>query len=205
MLSASVALSRQLPVIDTTLVRDFVTDLSSATLARPAANLLKNLEDISGLNALPSRILIHGNFLGVWSLTQSVANFVSKREQPFSAEDYSKLFEDYWKDEEHRAELLRESRHEFDKLLSVFADIRDSLKSLRLASASALWTAFECLCSDVWVKCVNAYPNCLVPSIVATTTGRERDEMSGRQIDVGLLAHHGFDRRDCMGDIQDEV
>jgi hypothetical protein len=63
-----------------------------------------------------------------------------------------------------------------------------------------IWTAFECLASDLWVKSLNHSPQ-LAQRVISSISSSD-DEQSGiskRHIEVGLAAKYGFDLRRHLG------
>jgi hypothetical protein len=72
-------------------------------------------------------------------------------------------------------------------------------KLLSLAVSSA-WTAFECLATDTWVSVLNSRPRIMANrALAAKATGDGPDGLTGKQLEVGLIARRGFDLRSCMG------
>lgn len=65
-----------------------------------------------------------------------------------------------------------------------------------------IWTAFECLASDLWAASLNQAPN-LGQRILASLPNddAEKSGLSRRHIDVGLAARYGFDLRRSLGTV----
>lgn len=166
------------------------------------------MADVAGLLALPTRMLSLGNLHALVSLINSVVNWIGSK---LGSTTVSGEAPDVMAQLEKNPEMAKEMASQVEKqLASIVAkspDVPASLKALLSVATSALWTAFECLCSDVWVACVNSRPREVIDSVLSQLVVRgDRDDvgLTGKQISVKLLAKHHFDLRACMGEILKE-
>jgi len=75
---------------------------------------------------------------------------------------------------------------------------RETHEALAAASISHLWTAFECLCTDLWIETVNGHPRQLAQKITKATSDKNQP---GKQISIERIAKYGFEIKRVMGEI----
>jgi hypothetical protein len=75
---------------------------------------------------------------------------------------------------------------------------KQTLEALASSGITLLWTAFECLCSDIWVDSVNAHATKLAHRIAKSSGDRNQ---GGKQISIDKLAKYGFEIKHVMGTI----
>lgn len=78
--------------------------------------------------------------------------------------------------------------------------LRSSMHVLYSAAVSSSWTAFECAATDLWVEAMNQSPQLLAQSAARLLDSGD-EEITHKQISIGLAARHGFDLRHCLGTI----
>jgi hypothetical protein len=78
-----------------------------------------------------------------------------------------------------------------------------TIKSIITAS----WTAFEVLSGDLWRNALNSEPQLITTKrMQAALTRRDNQknsshDLTGRSVNLGLVAKHGFDLRNCLGSL----
>jgi hypothetical protein len=77
--------------------------------------------------------------------------------------------------------------------------LKTSMDVLYRAGVSGSWTAFECVATDLWVTALNEEPTSLAQTAISSIEGQEPNELTSKQIPVGLAARYGFDLRRCLG------
>jgi len=67
---------------------------------------------------------------------------------------------------------------------------------------TSLWTSFEVFAAETWKLFVNKHPEVLTRARMQEAFRESSTEgLSARSISVGILSQHGFDLRNCMGDL----
>jgi len=104
-------------------------------------------------------------------------------------------------DDKIETQLAEEFETEIDMWTKI-PGVRSAVRALLLAVVSASWTTLETLLADMWGTILNRYPVSLGQrAFEAAPSPDATDVLSGKQIQIGLLAKHGFDLRGCLGDI----
>lgn len=83
-------------------------------------------------------------------------------------------------------------------------DFRTSMQALLYSTTILAWTTFETLASDLWETTVNAYTLKLWKPVIEAQPSKDHSEPEGfakKQVEIGMLAKHGFDLRNVMGSI----
>jgi hypothetical protein len=175
------------------------------TLVPAGRAFAKNIMDILMMLSLPLILLTrrpgahHSVGFTIRALTK--VEGYRKFEAPQSAvhTEVKRLWHEALEEGDLRKTLVEEATQELNEALKE-AGISDSVRVLLTSSASATWTAFECLATDLWVASLDARPGSLAQRAIKSLEGGEQpDGISCKGIAVWQLAKHGFDLRDCMG------
>jgi len=72
---------------------------------------------------------------------------------------------------------------------------------LIFAVLTSTWTAFEVMAGDVWRTFLNEFPQLLTSQRMQQSCAESSGGIGSRAISIGLVSRHGFDLRNCMGDL----
>ncbi len=181
--------------------------ITSEVLKPVAQFFAANTYDVFGLLSLPYVLIHHGTmrelrlamFTRALVQTQNVGKFERSESARREVEEEttrvvkSELEKDQRFHEETRRHLASLLQNE---------DVRSSVRALLLAAASATWTSFESVAADAWEVVLNSRPTYLAQNMFRHIDhGDPNEEVTQKQIGLGVLARYDFNVRDKLGSI----
>jgi len=212
-------------VLDIAPLSECVQRLKSAELVQGATAFETNLKNIHSLLSLPGTTIGIGVRNFYWGLfyqhtfseedVEAISQLASLLRGEITPDGVSYKRMPQEKRWEKASQLLRQhfgreaSTEEIASLiLSTFKDLaerpkfRESIRILFLSTTTFLWTSFECLVTDCWVAALNSGSISFGHRALSALPVEETtDGISGKQIEVNLLARYGFDIRNHLGTI----
>lgn len=163
----------------------------------------ENLSDLSSSLRLPYAALAYGNIKGLIFARHS-GEMWAKIFSGASEVDISAFAESLGQQGVDEALAKENLGIDGQKLIAefhaVFASHPEQLGALKSQLKAAIllsWSAFENLTADLWVQCLNAYPQTLATNIL----NRRTDQQEQKRIEPWQLQKYGYDLRDHMGTI----
>ncbi len=190
-----------------TRTREQVASIRSPVVQSPARDFARNVENLVSLHILPL-VLIgwgHADLAGLASWVKTSLEWdTSGGENPKEGPEFDAAVQKAWDeigaDEQYQSDRVDSLKLQLAHLLTQ-AHGQMAARALVQAAVSSAWTAFECLGQDLWVASLNAHPIDLAHRAFAKLAQVEGEGMSRRSISVGLLARHGFDVRNVLGNL----
>jgi len=122
----------------------------------------------------------------------------------FLKEVYRRVMEDG--EEAIDSYLARGARERVENLTARDPQFGRWLNALQQNAATALWSAFEALASDLWIQAVNSRPDLFAKRVMQQfSESLQRHGLSSRSIPLGVAAKYSFDLRHHIGDIIADV
>ncbi len=184
-----------------------LSGITSPVLWPIGKSFLRNIHDLQALLVMPR--MLYGFTSVVRHMMNLVLEYlttgqhVNKDTRQVIEEVFERLSA-FANNQQTVADLSSKSVREFDEKIlshpSYGPMLISSQKVLRSAVVSASWTALECIAADCWVAALNTSPIPLAQRALSSIP-EEPQEISSKQIPVGLAAKYNFDLRNCLGTI----
>lgn len=192
--------------VDSDSVTKCVSTLSNPIFIKTSTNFENNLENAHCLLTLPVELIRICFAISEERMWEIIGYMSVHSKKPYMEIDTGaegiKKEADRLRDMTNgsKKDSLVEATDLLKSLAKTAEEIRDPLRTLLLHSLLASWTAFECLIKDVWIQCLNTFPNECAQPTFSTLTDREFiDGINMKAIQVGLLAKYEFDVSNCLG------
>ena len=182
---------------------EFLQHLQVDFVNRTAQNFLENVDQVDALIRMP------GVLFGFLEIENQYKNLFADLARNTRGGDYTSFLVDMLQKWNEKTKEIRSGRFwdlTADRIKTTLdkppygSGLKKSMEVLRSSAVSASWTAFECLAGDLWVSALNENPRPLAQMAI-TTLSRDDDEVSPKQISMGLAAKYGFDLRHCLGSV----
>ncbi len=176
---------------------------------RPIAEMLyRNSYNLMCLLCLPDMLLVTGT-RNTRHASLSARAFIrvrTKMGRPNSEQDRVAFNSEVDAEVKRLTEEAEKEDKVFDETQRLFADllktreVHEAVRVLLYALTSSAWAVFECAAKDSWIAALNCRPLQLAqPTLMELPKEPTVAGITGKQIEVGLLARYGFDLRDKLG------
>jgi hypothetical protein len=178
-------------------------ELKHQHLLPPAKVFAENLKDLGASLRLPYAVLAYGNFKGM-TFARHSGKLWARRFSGASEADISTLAYSLGQqsvEQVHSAEDLGiDGNALIDEFHAVFVNHEAGLggfKSQLKAAILLSWSAFENLSADLWVDCLNTYPQALMSNIAHS----DPSQPDQKKIEIWQLQRYEYDLRGHMGTV----
>ena len=178
-------------------------DLEHQCLVPPAKVFAENLKDLEASLRLPYEVLAYGNFKGM-TFAQHSGEFWARIFSGASEAEISALAYSVGQQAVERIHSAEDLGIDGDALIdefhAVFVNHEEGLGGFKNQLKAAIllsWSAFENLSADLWVNCLNTYPQALVSNISRS----DSSQPDQKKIDMWQLQRYEYDLRGHMGTV----
>jgi hypothetical protein len=121
---------------------------------------------------------------------------------PQDPKDAAKHLIDFFKDQIEKANVnvYEEAIKEANSLYKKSNEIRDCFTNIGLNALVNSWTLFESFSKDIWISCLNKYPQLLNQKVVNSKIENE-SEILGKTIPIHILSKYNYNISNHLGEI----